>query len=85
MGVYSDEIQNTGRRDFGKQDWRLGTPRERKGGGGRLFRKTYPTNASIKSKQLIITEGSNRFNFTRNFAYIEIVSLDFLGIQANKQ
>ena len=58
--------------------------RER-GGGGRLFRKTYPTNASIKSKQLIITEGSNRFNFTRNFAYIEIVSLDFLGIQANKQ
>ena len=91
MGVYSDEIENTGRRDFGKQDWRLGTGRgclhleREKGGKGGLFRKTYPTNTSIKSKQLIIIEGSNRFNFTRNFVYIEIVSLDFLGEQANKQ
>ena len=38
MGVYSDEIENTGRRDFGKHDWRLGnregvlTPREKRGG-----------------------------------------------------
>ena len=51
-------------------DWGIGRGclhLERKGGGGRLIRKTYPTNASIKSKQLIIIEGSNRFNFTRNF------------------